>query len=147
MPTRYEQERMVDDAITRLLNEQARELSLRDFTPKDYYCESRNLTGVPSNHGRTYKVAESSWDVHHEVRSNGTLRAVGKVRTVGGDVKVTKDGKTEIRAANSFRAPRTVKRTKRDSIEQANMVAEQLAAQSHRLELLAKAGNASEYNN
>lgn len=150
MPTRYELERIQDEAVARLIAEHNAEQSARQsrLDPPDYYRETRNLTGVPSNNGRTFHAAESSWEVHHARRPDGRHRAVGKVRTVGGDVLVTKpDGTKEIRSATSFRAPRTVKRTKRDSVEQANMVAEQLAAQSHRLALLAQAGNASDYNN
>jgi hypothetical protein len=140
MLTRYEQERILDEQIARMVAEHEQINRTKDFAPADTYCDSRNLTGVPSNANRTYKVAASSWDVHHEIRSDGTLRAVGKVRAVGSDVKVTRaDGTTEIRPANSFRRPRET--TSRAAVKTQN------EQQSRRLALLAKVGNASDYNN
>jgi hypothetical protein len=140
MPTRYEQERMIDESIARMLEAQEHELSLRDLEPKDSYCDSRNITGVPSNANRTYHVAQSSWDVHHDIRPDGTLRAVGRVRAVGSDVKVTRpDGTVEIRSAASFRSQR----------EQGSSttVVQQNEQQARRIALLARVGNASDYNN
>lgn len=136
------------------LQRESMELAESHFgnTPPVDYCHSRNLTGIPSPGNATHRAAESSWDMHHAptVDSEGVThhRAVGKVRCVGGDIRVTRpDGTIEIRPVSSFRAPRNVKTTKRDSVENANRVQDELAAQSHRLELLAKAGNASDYNN
>lgn len=128
MLTRYEQERILDEQIARMVAEHEQINRTKDLAPLDTYCDSRNLTGVPSNHGRTYKVAQSSWDVHHEVRSDGTLRAVGKVRAVGSDVKVTRpDGTVEIRSATSFRRARET--TPREKVKTQN------EQQAHRIRI------------
>lgn len=134
------------------LQRESMELAESHFgnAPTVDYCHSRNLTGIPSPGNATHRAAESSWEMHHAptVDSEGVThhRAVGKVRCVGGDIRVTRpDGTIEIRPVSSFRAARTV--TKRDRVEDANRVQDELAAQSRRLALLAQAGNASDYNN
>jgi hypothetical protein len=144
MLTRHEQERILDEQIARMVDEQEQIVRTRDLAPTDYYCESRNITGVPSAGNRNYRAAASSWDIHHAptLRADGTTghRAVGRVRAVGSDVKVTRPGHaTEIRSATSFRRPRET--TSRATVAARN------EAQDRRLALLAKVGNASEYNN
>lgn len=138
--TRYEQERILDEQIARMVAEHEQINRTKDLAPPDTYCDSRNITGVPSNQNRTVRVAASSWDVHHEIRLDGTLRAVGRVRAVGSDVKVTRpDGTVEIRSASSFRRPRET--TSRATVTARN------EAQDRRIALLATVDNASEYNN
>ena len=143
MLTRHEQERLLDEQIARMIDEQEQIMRVSQLTPVDSYHADRGITGVPSNANRTYRVAQSSWLVHHEVRSDGTLRAVGNVRAVGGDVKVIhSDGTVEIRGAGSFRRQRDAGT---DRSRGAAKV--QNDAQARRLALLASAGNASDYNN
>lgn len=66
------------------------------------YCHSRNITGEPSEKNRNYRVAPNSWTNHiyRDARGNLTSR---RTRIVGGDVTVTKDGKTTVVPSDSFR--------------------------------------------
>jgi len=101
------------------------------------YCHSRNITGVPSNSNRQPKVTESCWTTR-SIIVDGHAKRVGRIRAVGGDVKVTRDGETTVVPATSF------KRNERSTSRAAAVINEQ---QARRLRLLAKVDNASDYNN
>ena len=114
---------MRDDARRRMARdiEQARELILRVPDDPNHYCESRNLTGAPTEHNRTYRATPDCWrylidprdpraDGTRGTRTIGTMRAVGATPMGLGTVKVTRDGKTSYAHVREFRAERTTRK-------------------------------------
>ena len=101
------------------------------------YADSRNLTGTPNDRMRNHKASPNCWEYRSTI-VNGHVRKVGKIRTVGGDIKVTKHGISTIIPANELRDAKR-KRGETDSEQRRN---EQIA---QRERLLRNAGLAREW--
>jgi hypothetical protein len=94
---------------------------LEAFEHGEYdYLGSRNITGAPSNANRQPKASESCWDTRSTI-VDGRVKRVGRIKAVGGDVKVTlADGTTYIRPATDFRGEAKRRRGESDAEQKRN---------------------------
>lgn len=131
MPSRAEQQRMLDETIERLIAEHNEDQARRNV---DTYHVSRGITGEPSNRNRNFRVTGDNWKRHHYHDTHGAIKTVA-MRSPALPVTVTlADGTTTVRAASSFRKQNIATKQRKHREAVTSEVADRNAAARERLQ-------------